>query len=278
MTASEPRAGAAAVLRVQGPSRLAFGATTLALVTLASLSTAALVKEGTAPAPGRPSLPLGALPPAVSAGPGAVVVERAPGSWRPAKPARLSHSVIDLLTGGAGGTVRTPGAGIGGGFTGTGVFRGAPGVGSTPNQPVDQPVDQPVVAPVTHPVPKPVTHPVTHHVAKPLTHHVPKPVTHPVHRPVTKPIDLPDLPDLSVDPGAPDGAGKSGEHDDKGGDKGDRKSADQGGDQSDDQSDDQSEDARFVQRARALAQAGRTTSSRGHGQGRLSRLHAIRWT
>ena len=274
MTASEPRAGAAAVLRVQGPSRLAFGATTLALVTLASLSTAALVKEGTAPAPGRPSLPLGALPPAVSAGPGAVVVERAPGSWRPAKPARLSHSVIDLLTGGAGGTVRTPGAGIGGGFTGTGVFRGAPGVGSTPNQPVDQPV----VAPVTHPVPKPVTHPVTHHVAKPLTHHVPKPVTHPVHRPVTKPIDLPDLPDLSVDPGAPDGAGKSGEHDDKGGDKSDRKSADQGGDQSDDQSDDQSEDARFVQRARALAQAGRTTSSRGHGQGRLSRLHAIRWT
>lgn len=73
------------LLRVQGSSRFAFGATTAALVTLASGGTAALVAHGTAGVSTPTSLP-GAL---LAEAPGAarpVVVDRVPGT-SPAPPA-----------------------------------------------------------------------------------------------------------------------------------------------------------------------------------------------
>lgn len=71
-----------ALLRVQGSSKLAFGATTAALVTLASGGTALLVSHGTASLSSPTALPGGLFLPdrGSTAGSGAVVVERAPGT------------------------------------------------------------------------------------------------------------------------------------------------------------------------------------------------------
>lgn len=71
-----------ALLRVHSTSRLAFGATTAALVTLASGGTAVLVAHGTSSLSGPTALPSGQLLPGTpSAAPGSVVVDRAPGSY-----------------------------------------------------------------------------------------------------------------------------------------------------------------------------------------------------
>lgn len=69
------------LLRVQGTSKLAFGATTAALVTLASGGTAVLVAHGTSRSTSATSLPQGAW--AVDAGtaPATVVVDRVAGTF-----------------------------------------------------------------------------------------------------------------------------------------------------------------------------------------------------
>ena len=69
------------LLRIQGSSRLAFGATTVALVALASGGTALLVNQGSASLGSPTSLPAGSLlPDAGATDPTHVVVERAPGT------------------------------------------------------------------------------------------------------------------------------------------------------------------------------------------------------
>ena len=69
------------LLRIQGSSRLAFGATTVALVALASGGTALLVNQGSASLGSPTSLPAGSLLPDPGAtDPTPVVVERAPGT------------------------------------------------------------------------------------------------------------------------------------------------------------------------------------------------------
>ncbi len=75
------------LLRIQASSRLAFGATTVALVALASGGTATLVNQGSASLGSPTSLPAGALLPDVGATDYApVVVERAPGTAVPLDP------------------------------------------------------------------------------------------------------------------------------------------------------------------------------------------------
>lgn len=69
------------LLRIQGSSRLAFGATTVALVALASGGTALLVNQGSASLGSPTSLPAGSLLPDAGATDSThVVVERAPGT------------------------------------------------------------------------------------------------------------------------------------------------------------------------------------------------------
>ena len=175
MAGSEATAAGAPVLRVHGPSRLAFAGTTLALVTLASLATAALVSESTSVAPGTVSPGLQALPPLVTPGGDGVVVDRAPGTFTltPARPvvAPAVRRVVDALGGGAeGSSSLPPGVSGGSGFPVTGVLRGTTGT------PVTAPVTTPVVPPVVAPEPPPVTPP-----------HTKPPVVHPVRVPSVEP-------------------------------------------------------------------------------------------
>ncbi|MCW2674313.1 MAG: hypothetical protein JWP14_2902, partial [Frankiales bacterium] len=86
-TGGTPLAVPSALLKVQGSSRLAFGATTAALVTLASGGTAVLVAQATHSVSGPTSLPSMALPPDVAAGPGGLVVQ-SPAGTVPAGAAR----------------------------------------------------------------------------------------------------------------------------------------------------------------------------------------------
>ena len=151
MAGSEAHEGSR-VLRVQGPSRLAFAGTTLALVTLASLATAALVNESASVAPGTSAPGLQALPPLVSGGGDAVVVERAPGTFLLAPPratvAPAVRTVVDALTGGAQGSGPTPTVvPRAGGFPVTGVLGGTPVAAPVAVVPVPTPVTAPVVAP-----------------------------------------------------------------------------------------------------------------------------------
>lgn len=74
-----------ALLRVQGTSRLAFGATTAALVTLASGGTALLVNYGATNIGTATAMPHGAALPATNSDGGAVVVARPAGTFE-AKP------------------------------------------------------------------------------------------------------------------------------------------------------------------------------------------------
>lgn len=78
-----PATSGPALLRVQATSKLAFGATTAALVTLASGGTAVLVSHGTSAMSGPTSLPSGKLLTDPSTATGPVVVDRAPGSYVP---------------------------------------------------------------------------------------------------------------------------------------------------------------------------------------------------
>ncbi len=118
-----------ALLRVQASSKLAFGATTVALVALASSGTAVLVNHGTSSMAGPTALPGGALLPDGGSSTSSVVVDRAPGTYgtktaaakvdptvkalraalaQRAKPGKRSL-IAPLVQ--LGGTVTTPGLG-----------------------------------------------------------------------------------------------------------------------------------------------------------------------
>jgi hypothetical protein len=183
MAGSEAVPAGAPVLRVHGPSRLAFAGTTLALVTLASLATAALVNESTSSVPGSAAPGLQALPPLVTPGGDSVVVDRAPGTLTLSPPrtavAPAVRTVVDALVGGAQGSSTLPPAVSGGsGFPVTGVLRGTTGT------PVTVPVTVPVVAPEVPPVTTPDTTPTDGPSAKPP---VKPPVVHPTHVPTAEP-------------------------------------------------------------------------------------------
>jgi hypothetical protein len=79
------------LLRVQGTSRLAFGATTAALVTLASGGTAVLVASSTHGVGSPTSLPAGSLPPDASPTSPGVVVDRPAGEQPVVAPPAGSH-------------------------------------------------------------------------------------------------------------------------------------------------------------------------------------------
>lgn len=89
-------ASGSTLLRVQATSKLAFGATTAALVTLASGGTAVLVSHGTGSMARPTSLPAGATLPDVGSGAGAVVVGRAAGA-PPAAPSVAQDPTVQAL-------------------------------------------------------------------------------------------------------------------------------------------------------------------------------------
>jgi hypothetical protein len=78
-----PQSPSSALLRVQGSSKLAFGATTAALVTLASGGTAVLVTRVAHSVTSPTELPSGALPPDAAAPPGSLVVDHPAGTATP---------------------------------------------------------------------------------------------------------------------------------------------------------------------------------------------------
>lgn len=79
-------------LRVQASSKLAFGATTAALVTLASGGTALLVNHGTTAMTTATSLPSGSLLRDAASAAGPVVVDRAPGTFAEPAPANTDQT------------------------------------------------------------------------------------------------------------------------------------------------------------------------------------------
>jgi hypothetical protein len=177
-----PGSGGSGLLKVHGTSRLAFGATTAALVTLASGGTAVLVAHGTGHVSSPTSLPGGLLPDTGSQA-GDVIVDRAPGTAAPEVDGdATARALRDALARRAptGRRILTVPLVHLGGTTDVGV----PGLPHVPSVPV---VTPPVVAP---PVLKPpvVTPPV---VVPPVV--VPPVVTPPVVTPpvVTPPVVTP---------------------------------------------------------------------------------------
>jgi hypothetical protein len=82
-------------LRVQSSSKLAFGMTTAALVTLASGGTAVLVAHGTSGVTSATSLPAGALPHDAGSAPASVVVDGVVGGLVPAPAApRTAEQIL----------------------------------------------------------------------------------------------------------------------------------------------------------------------------------------
>jgi hypothetical protein len=86
-----PGPAPSALLKVQGSSKLAFGATTAALVTLASGGTAVLVAHATHGVSSPTALPARPLPPDAAAAPGGLVVGQ-PAGTAPATPASPASS------------------------------------------------------------------------------------------------------------------------------------------------------------------------------------------
>ncbi len=188
-------ASPAGMLRVRGTSKLAFGATTAALVTLASGGTAVLVARGTSTMYSPTALPIGGL--LVDSGSGAVVVDRAPGTdgavpaaptteealravlaqRPPAGPRTLTLPLVDLNPGTPAPT---------GGLQLPGV---PPRVPSLPGvkPPVVPPVAIPPVVTVPGVVPPVVTPPVLPVVPPVHAPYVPVPAV-PVSVPTTKPV------------------------------------------------------------------------------------------
>ena len=78
-----PQSASSALLKVQGSSKLAFGATTAALVTLASGGTAVLVTRVAHSVTSPTELPAGALPLDAAPPPGSLVVEHPAGTSTP---------------------------------------------------------------------------------------------------------------------------------------------------------------------------------------------------
>jgi hypothetical protein len=145
---------ASGLLKVQGSSKLAFGATTAALVTLASGGTAVLVSHVAHSVTTPTGLPGGTRPPDVAASTDGLVVAHPAGTTTPtARPVdRTERALHDALTARHQAPRRT--------LT-------APLVPLTPEPPTVQPPVTPPVAPpvvppvVVAPVSPPVTVPVT---------------------------------------------------------------------------------------------------------------------
>ena len=145
-------AASPAVLKVPSSSKRALGATTAALVTLASGGTAVLVSHATSGLSGPTALPAGALPQDAATAAAGVVVA-------PVEADPTVAALTDALT-------RRP---VPGRRTLTATLvslaqpvpaLSAPPVTGPPTAPVTQPVTQPVTPPVTEPVTQPVTAPV----------------------------------------------------------------------------------------------------------------------
>jgi hypothetical protein len=242
------------LLRVQGTSKLAFGATTAALVTLASGGTAVLVAHGTSRMSSPTALPQGALSPDQGTFPATVVVERVGGTFgaqpsatldpseqairdalgeRPA-PGRRTLTVPLVLVGGSG-DLPVPALGL----------PDLPGVPGLPRPPVlppgnlppgnlppvaKPPVDVPPVAKPPVAIPPVVKPPVdVPPVAKPPVAIPPVVKPPPVHAPrvplPTKPTPTPATP-------VGGGTGQSGADD-----RDDSKPRTRGGDRDDDKGD-----------------------------------------
>lgn len=90
-------AAASGLLKVQGTSRLAFGATTAALVTLASGGTAIVVARGTSSISSPTSLPAGGLQVDAGSVARAVVVDGAPGMFGRAAVSGTEQALLDAL-------------------------------------------------------------------------------------------------------------------------------------------------------------------------------------
>ncbi len=171
-------ASPAGMLRVRGTSKLAFGATTAALVTLASGGTAVLVAHGTSTMYGPTALPIGGL--LVDSGSGAVVVDRPPGTYGavPAAPTTeqaLSAALAQRAPVGRR-TLTVPLVDLNAGTPAPAGGLQVPGV--TPQVPSLPAVKPPVVPPVT--IPPVVTVPV---VVPPVLTPPLVPVVPPVHAP-----------------------------------------------------------------------------------------------
>jgi len=161
-----PQSGSSALLKVQGTSKLAFGATTAALVTLASGGTAVLVSHVAHSVTSPTGLPAGALPPGTSTSAAGLVVERPAGSPTPSsQPVDPTERALHAaLTARKQAPKRT--------LT-------APLVPLTP--------DRPVVVPTTGPTPPPVSPPVTVPVTAPVTPPVTEPSSDPTEASRAKP-------------------------------------------------------------------------------------------
>lgn len=144
-----PQSAPSALLRVQGSSKLAFGATTAALVTLASGGTAVLVTHVAHGTSSPTSLPGGPLPPDSTAPPQGLVVGRLAGTPAPAPPVDATERALhEALTARRATPRRTLTAPL------------VPLPTTAPEVPtVTPPVVGPVVVPVTQPVKEPVTQP-----------------------------------------------------------------------------------------------------------------------
>lgn len=160
---TEDTAAPSGLMRVQGTSRLAFGATTAALVTLASGGTAVLVSQATREVATPTALPQGALPAETPAGGDELVVTPAPVD----PTADALHAALARRPEPGRRTLTAPLVALPGGPAGA-----TGGGGAAPVAPV--PTVGPIARPVTHPAVPPVT-PVTQPVAQPVT----QPVTQP---------------------------------------------------------------------------------------------------
>ncbi|MFN2536943.1 MAG: hypothetical protein ABR549_02180 [Mycobacteriales bacterium] len=162
------------LLKVQGSSKLAFGATTAALVTLASGGTAVLVAHAVRGVTSPTSLPPGALPPDDSIGTEGLVVDYPAGTpTTPARPVvdRTAQALQDALTAQSRSRRRTITAPLV--PVAPALPRGVPTAAPLPRTPPDTPRDTPPAvtpprgggAPVTAPTGPPVKAVTDHHGA-----------------------------------------------------------------------------------------------------------------
>jgi hypothetical protein len=176
-----PQSASSALLKVQGSSKLAFGATTAALVTLASGGTAVLVTRVAHSVTSPTELPSGALPPDAAAPPGSLVVEHPAGTATPpSQPVDATERALHKAL-----TARP----------------------TTPRRTLTAPLVP--LPPAVHVVPPTAKPPVTAPpvTAPPVTVPVLPPITLPVIPPITLPVTQPNDEELSASRQAP-GHGK----------------------------------------------------------------------
>ncbi len=204
------------LLRIQASSRLAFGATTVALVALASGGTAVLVSHGSTIQGSPTSLPAGSLLPDAGATDHApIVVERAPGTATPLDPSEQAlRDALGYRSQPGRRTLTVPLVALNPTPAVPAIFGpalppvdllpvAAPAGPTLPGVPV--PVDVPpvvppvVVPPVVGPpvvVPPVIGPPVVPPLVTPPAHvpHTPRPTPKPVPSPTVPPVVVPPVP------------------------------------------------------------------------------------